>query len=772
MFPLENYMKKPKHGAGKGFPRIRSKVFAKLLFSFLAMLLIPAALTIADFLQYKNILWEETLRYQASLLEQVQKTVDERLENIQLVGIDISMDSEVNRYTESQGLQGGLLGVSSYQITNLLNNYRQVYCSVEDILLYAMHYDRILSTQSVYSGPIDEYALLGDPDLGHSLVAYFDKERLYCQFVTLGPDDEKDRPLFLLQSVPLWSTGKAATGVVAIQVDTNDLFRNISEISGLQEGLVCLLDEKGGPLANVGDAALLQELEDLNQSADKHIRSNYIVTRVNSRLTGWQYVSVQPQQHYIDRLLTVLKAHLLLVCFLTVAGIAAAYMFSRKNYSPLEQVLARIGSESSLGRFAGRDSEYEYIEASIKSLTQYMHTLQNTLEQELPRIQENMLYQLLTGAVMDYDGYTQGMSDLGLLMPYSSHIVVLLDITSYPSEKMEEREVLKVMLRQEASLLVPQGVSYGAVDIGQDRIALLLNGENLEAVVDKAMGQLLDFARAELMLILTICISETVCSQENVTNAYYTALRLAEQKHASGCATIAHVRENRTQDTLCTFPEELLTQLINMVSVGDTQRALAILEKGYHINFTERNVDVHMARSYFITLVDTALRGVRIQEKDFDLFWNESNPILALSNENSPEAMHAITQKFVGQLCSLTGETCKGHTDALKKDILSYMNQNYFDNNMSLSSVADHFRITPNYLSAFFRENVGDTFLNTLTAIRIQNGKRLLRDTNDTIETVAREVGYSSSNSFIRNYKKLEHITPGEYRDALRRKRG
>lgn len=373
---------------------------------------------------------------------------------------------------------------------------------------------------------------------------------------------------------------------------------------------------------------------------------------------------------------------------------------------------------------------------------------------------------------MDYDGYTQGMSDLGLLMPYSSYVVVLLDITSYPSEKMEEREVLKVMLRQEASLLVPQGVSYGAVDIGQDRIALLLNGENLEAVVDKAMGQLLDFARAELILILTICISETVCSQENVTNAYYTALRLAEQKHASGCATIAHVRENRTQDTLCTFPEELLTQLINMVSVGDTQRALAILEKGYHINFTERNVDVHMARSYFITLVDTALRGVRIQEKDFDLFWNDNNPILALSNENSPEAMHAITQKFVGQLCSLTGETCKGHTDALKKDILSYMNQNYFDNNMSLSSVADHFRITPNYLSAFFRENVGDTFLNTLTAIRIQNGKRLLRDTNDTIETVAREVGYSSSNSFIRNYKKLEHITPGEYRDALRRKRG
>ena len=41
------------------------------------MLMIPAALTVIDFFRYQNILWEETLRYQASLLEQVQKTVDE-----------------------------------------------------------------------------------------------------------------------------------------------------------------------------------------------------------------------------------------------------------------------------------------------------------------------------------------------------------------------------------------------------------------------------------------------------------------------------------------------------------------------------------------------------------------------------------------------------------------------------------------------------------------------------------------------------------------------
>ena len=156
-----------------------------------------------------------------------------------------------------------------------------------------------------------------------------------------------------------------------------------------------------------------------------------------------------------------------------------------------------------------------------------------------------MLYQLLTGAVIDYDGYSQGLTEMGLLMPYSSYVVVLLDITSYPSEKMEEREVFKVMLRQQASGFLPQDVSYGVADIGQDNIALLLNGkrEGLEAVVDKAMERLLDYARADLLLILTICISESVDGLENVARAYYAALRLVDQRRSAGCAAVVHVRE-------------------------------------------------------------------------------------------------------------------------------------------------------------------------------------------------------------------------------------
>ena len=84
---------------------------------------------------------------------------------------------------------------------------------------------------------------------------------------------------------------------------------------------------------------------------------------------------------------------------------------------------------------------------------------------------------------------------------------------------------------------------------------------------------------------------------------------------------------------------------------------------------------------------------------------------------------------------------------------------------LTLSSVAERFYISPSYLSTFFKENTGDTFLNYLTHYRIDKAKELLRTTNISVTDIAAQVGYASSNNFARIFKKIEQITPSQYRD-------
>lgn len=55
-----------------------------------------------------------------------------------------------------------------------------------------------------------------------------------------------------------------------------------------------------------------------------------------------------------------------------------------------------------------------------------------------------------------------------------------------------------------------------------------------------------------------------------------------------------------------------------------------------------------------------------------------------------------------------------------------------------------------------------------INLMRIEKAKQLLADTSRSIQTVALEVGFLESSSFIRIFKKIEGITPGVYRSLAK----
>ena len=96
-------------------------------------------------------------------------------------------------------------------------------------------------------------------------------------------------------------------------------------------------------------------------------------------------------------------------------------------------------------------------------------------------------------------------------------------------------------------------------------------------------------------------------------------------------------------------------------------------------------------------------------------------------------------------------------------EILKYLEQHYQED-LSLSSVAERFSLSPGYFSTIFKKKAGHNFVHYLTSLRIREAKRLLLETQMTISEVALAVGYSSASFFIRSFKKTEGISPSEYR--------
>ena len=96
--------------------------------------------------------------------------------------------------------------------------------------------------------------------------------------------------------------------------------------------------------------------------------------------------------------------------------------------------------------------------------------------------------------------------------------------------------------------------------------------------------------------------------------------------------------------------------------------------------------------------------------------------------------------------------------------IIAYIQKHYMED-LSLSGLADLYGLSPNYFSTLFKKKAGCNFIHFLTELRMTESKRFLLETHMPIHEIAEKVGYSSTSFFIRSFKKLESVTPTEYRN-------
>jgi len=97
------------------------------------------------------------------------------------------------------------------------------------------------------------------------------------------------------------------------------------------------------------------------------------------------------------------------------------------------------------------------------------------------------------------------------------------------------------------------------------------------------------------------------------------------------------------------------------------------------------------------------------------------------------------------------------------QDVKDYLDQHYQDK-ITLEGLADLFYINKFYLTRIFKEQFGLSVNNYLQMQRITHAKQLLRFTELPIEKIGQECGMADANYFSRVFKKVEGMTPGEFR--------
>lgn len=181
--------------------------------------------------------------------------------------------------------------------------------------------------------------------------------------------------------------------------------------------------------------------------------------------------------------------------------------------------------------------------------------------------------------------------------------------------------------------------------------------------------------------------------------------------------------------------------------------------------------EMEHAKDYFATVkpeIITNLVGNVRNEINSILFWLRNDLNLARQDITVNECRLNTILQLVFRTAS---EKCQNALPVRSKERLGsvvrhYLDCNFCDRNLTLSTTAKHFHVSNSHLSKIFHEEVGTSFINYLTDLRMREAEYMLRDTYQSVAEIAFAVGYDSPNYFARIFQHRTGLPPSSYRET------
>jgi len=101
---------------------------------------------------------------------------------------------------------------------------------------------------------------------------------------------------------------------------------------------------------------------------------------------------------------------------------------------------------------------------------------------------------------------------------------------------------------------------------------------------------------------------------------------------------------------------------------------------------------------------------------------------------------------------------------AEKINVAMAQDKHYLDSSLSLQKLASRVAISPNYISQTLNETLKMNFFDFVNKWRIEAAKPKIIANQDTVLTIALDVGFNARSSFYKAFKQETGVTPSEFR--------
>ncbi|MDO4328065.1 MAG: response regulator [Lachnospiraceae bacterium] len=446
----------------------------------------------------------------------------------------------------------------------------------------------------------------------------------------------------------------------------------------------------------------------------------------------------------------------ILIADITMPGIDGLELAKKlkPRFPAMQVIYLTCHDDFEIARSAFRTGACDYIVKETMTREELYHSIQKA-RQEIESYRENMLNKAVVSNELKTLPY-------GLDFSRGDYTMVLLSILPEREDELEGTapDRLKQLVLQWQDSFLFRRTDY-------ESIIMLKNGGNdprqhIQELAG-AVGQELEKTR----ILTHFYASVEICTEENLNRIYE---RLCSLKKS---------RFYRKQKLL--FAEDSTGEAANW----STSSVLTVIQKqceeGIHEIDTEKAVEA--LRRY----IETACS---LQCDPSQVLADSEKLLVALLQQavkldmTLPDVLSCLQKNRLGQVCSiyelenqmsrllvdgialLRESVTTGSNETLTK-ALAYIEDNLGER-LSLGRVALHVAMNTSYFSRYFKEKMGENFVDYLVRKRIDRAKEKLRFTGLSVETIASEVGYSNISYFNESFRKATGMTPGAYRKQMK----
>lgn len=342
----------------------------------------------------------------------------------------------------------------------------------------------------------------------------------------------------------------------------------------------------------------------------------------------------------------------------------------------------------------------------------------------------------------------------------------------YSEWEAESLELLEEFFSENTSAMLFRCniFSYGVLIKGQKETI----GENTRSCVSE-IQRILD--RKEQKRQWFVAAGEPVERLSQIQKSYYSASRAFSQRYLYDENILYYdemasmEKKNVTEDD-STYLQKVDVNALNPVIL---QKFLSngLLEetenfvKDYFYAIGQEPLESLVFRNY-VTLnvrfsVMSFLKEIGCDTRTLEQ--EDTEDVLSESSKSLENAI-AYAEKIISQAIALRDQNSGNKNRSILKTAVDFIDSHYMEEDMSLNKAANAANVSSNHFSALFSQNMGQTFIEYLTNLRMNKAKEYLRCTSMRSSEIAGEIGYKDAHYFSYLFKKTQGMTPSDYRKA------